>query len=89
MNIETFINSYVVKYKDALIKLAHEEDCKFAISVFETPTNFIGIYNKEPKFFSKASNINDCISVLKYNYPELKNEEGIKYYPLNLKYYDV
>lgn len=76
MNIESFLS----KYKESMKRLAHQKECNFYISIFETPFNYyIGIYNKDnTNFYCKSSNLNDCINQLKIKYPELNSEEGVK-----------
>jgi hypothetical protein len=95
MNIEDFLNESNKKYGNILALMALQPLCKFVIHIYERPKDFIGLYNDyernyiidNEKIYVIDTTINGCIDQLKTKYPHLNDEYGVKYYPLNRKYY--
>lgn len=90
MNIENFIEDFFKQYSKAIEQLSKIEKCKFAIEVYERKDDYLAIFKGSPetiKPLAMAKTANACINKLKKKYPELKSEYGVKYFPLNRKYY--
>lgn len=83
--IKKFINGFQ-KYNKAMKLLAHKAECQFRITVYQTPDKYIALLDNNKNYTAVSYSINDVIKQIKGLYPEVKNEEGIKYYPLS-EYY--
>lgn len=85
IDLKKFLNRFT-KYNRAMQDLAHKQECLFRISVYETTEEYIAVLDNDKNKTAKSYSINSVITQIKGLYPEIKDEEGIKYYPLSQYY---
>lgn len=83
--LKKFVNGFQ-KYIELMRLLAHKPKCQFRITVYQTTDKYIAVIDNNKNHTAVSYSINNVIKQIKGLYPEVKNEEGIKYYPLS-EYY--
>lgn len=84
-DLQKFLNGFN-KYKKAMKNLAHKPECLFRISVYQTTEDYVAVIDNDKSKTAKSYSLNSVITQIKGLYPEIKDEEGIKYYPLSQYY---
>lgn len=87
MDIQEFMEDMHRKYGDVLKRMAIKEDDKFRITIYQRQEDFIAVKDNNKEEWVIGMTIGESILLIKEAYPELKDEEGVKYYPLS-KYYN-
>lgn len=85
--LNSFLEIFSTKYDKAMKSLAHESECQYRISVYETTDGFIGLVDLNRESQIKGNSVNEVILLLKERDETLRQEYGVKYFPLGI-YYD-
>jgi len=88
MDIEEYIQCIHddPKIQEVMRRLTHKPECQFRISVYERSDDYIAVKDNNKRQWEASSTINGAINAIKLSFPELKDEEGVRYYPRS-KYY--
>jgi len=86
LSVKDFIENHMPKYQEAMKKLAHQPECLFRIHVYERTDDYIACLDNDKSKWEADPDLNQVIKKIKTSFPELSDEQGVKYYPLG-KYY--
>lgn len=81
--VEAVIEDILEKNKELYKRMAIKEECQFRITVYERDWDIIAVKDNDPAQWEAAGNVNEAIKKIKRSFPELQDEEGVKYYPLD------
>lgn len=87
-DLKKFLSGFS-KYNEAMKNLAHKPECLFRISVYETTENYVAVIDNDKAKTAIAYSVNSVIRKIKGLYPEIKDEEGVKYFPLSDYYLSI
>ena len=87
MDVEEFKKDYMDKYADVMKRMAIQPDCEFRIFVYERSSDFIALIDNDITRWEKGRSVNNAIEKLKRTFPELQDEYGVRYFPLDKSCY--